>query len=394
MTLIVLLLLAGVGAYVMKPDERLRYAGIVLRPIEGFWFSYKEGRGRPDEFRDALRARTGRPLATWAILTVYVLGFVVIGTGPDALAHWGATLGPLATGGEWWRLLTASFIHAGFFALLIDAAGLAQPATLVEQMLGHTAFAVIYLSGAVLGTVIELSQHPLAVTVGPLGGILAVYGLFAAVLVRGVLRPSPMTIPAHVLRFLAPAAGLFLLRALFAGALFQPAGLVPLALGFVFGIVLARHAAEGPARVNRSVAIAAASLIAAVGIAIPLRGVVDARPEVARVLAVEDRTASEYAAAVKQFKLGALKGDAVAQMIERRIKPEVDQEQTRLAALGRVPAEQQPLVKAAVEYAALRNESWQLRVTGFHKANMRLLRDAEEKERAALAALDRLRPPA
>src|SRR5262249_23677072 len=163
---------------------------------------------------------------------------------------------------------------------------------------------------AVLGTVIEFSRHPLAVTVGPSGGILAVYGLLAAVVLRGVLRPSPMTVPPRILRLLAPAAALFLLRALSIGVLSPPAGLVALALGFVFGIVLARHAAEGPARVNRSVAIAAASLIAVAGIAIPLRGVVDARPEVARVLALEDRTASEYAAAIKQFKLGALKAEA------------------------------------------------------------------------------------
>jgi membrane associated rhomboid family serine protease len=392
-----LIVLGGVAVYVMKPDERRRVARAMLRPIEDLWFAHQDDLARPDEFREALRARTRWPFATWTILATYVFLFIAMGTGhgdPEALVGWGGSIGPLTTNGEWWRLLTASFLHAGFVALLVDAAGLAQPAALVERMLGHTAFTIVYLSGALLGTAIELSRHPLVVTVGPSGGILAVYGILLALLVRGVVRPSPMTIPVRALRRLAPAAGLFLLHELWTGVLVQPAGNVPLGLGFVFGFVLARHTAERRARVDRSLAIAVASLIIAAGIAIPLRGIVDARPDVARLVAMEDRTATDYATAVEQFKLGALKGEAIAQMIERRIEPELDHVQARLAALGHVPPEQQPLVSAATEYVALRRDSWQLRAKAFHKSSMHLLREADEKERAALTAFERLRPPA
>jgi membrane associated rhomboid family serine protease len=395
--ILVLLVLGGVAAYVMKPDERRRAALAALRPIEDYWFAYQDERAGPDEFRDALRARTRWPLATWTILAAYAFVFVATGAGQGdagALASWGGSVAPLTTDGEWWRLLTASFVHAGFIALLVDVAGLTQPALLVERMLGHAAFAVVYLSGAAIGTAIELSRHPLVVTVGPTGGILATYGVLLALLVRGAVRRSPMTVPLRVLRRLAPGAVIFLLHALWTGVLLQAAGAVPLAVGFVCGMVLARDAAERPARANRSVAVAAATLMIAAGIAVPLRGIVDARPDVARVLAVENRSATDYAAAIQQFKLGALKGDAIAQMIERRFEPELDQIDARLTGLGKVPAEQQPLVAAAGEYVKLRRESWQLRAKGFHKFSMRLLRDADEKERAALAALERLRPPA
>jgi hypothetical protein len=81
-------------------------------------------------------------------------------------------------------------------------------------------------------------------------------------------------------------------------------------------------------------------------------------------------------------------------MIERRIEPELDRIQTRLAALKRVPAEQQPLVAAASEYITLRRESWQLRAKALHRSNMRMLREADDKERSSLSALERLRPPA
>jgi hypothetical protein len=137
-----------------------------------------------------------------------------------------------------------------------------------------------------------------------------------------------------------------------------------------------------------------ATFAVAVGIAIPLRGITDVRPDIARIVADDDRAAQEYEGAVAQFKLGALKPDAIAQLIERHIEPGLHASEDHLLALTHAPQEQRPLVTAAGEYVALRLESWTLRATGFRKHNMHLLRDGDEKERAALAALDRLRPPA
>jgi hypothetical protein len=290
--------------------------------------------------------------------------------------------------------VTASFIHAGFIALVVDLAGVTLVALVLERLLGPLAIAAIYLAGCVLYTAIGLSQHPLVATAGASGGVLALYGLLAAVLLRGAVRRSPFTIPLHVLRWFAPGAGLFVLHALWTGDLATPAGLVPLAIGFAFGFVLARHLAERPARIERVAAVAVATLAVAVGIAFPLRGITDVRPDIARIVADDDQAAHDYEGAVAQFKLGALKPDAIAQLIERRIEPGLHANEDHLRALTHAPREQQPLVTAANEYVALRLESWTLRATAFRKHNMRLLRDGDEKERAALAALDRLRSPA
>jgi hypothetical protein len=354
---LVLIVLGGVAAYVLKPDERRHVARATLRPIEDFWFAYQDERAKPDEFRDALHARTRWPIATWATLAATVV------------------------------------VQNGIFALLADVAGFLQPAVLVERLLGHTALLVLFVSGASVGTAIDFARHPLTFVIEPVGGIFATYGALIALSVRGVLRRSPLTIPLRMFRWLAPGAAIFVLHALWTQTLLQASGVIPLALGVVFGMVLSRDVAERTARVDRSAAIAIASLVIAAGIALPFRGIVDARPEVARVVDVEDRTSSDYAVAIAQFKLGAMKAEAVAQIIERRIEPQLDQAQARLGALGRVPSDQQPLVAAAGEFITLRRESWQLRAKALHKSNMRLLRDADEKERSSLAALDRLRPP-
>jgi rhomboid protease GluP len=395
MGLLVLLVLGGVGVYAMRPEERIRVARAVLRPIEDVWFAIQDERARKDPFRDALSARTPRPVLTWTIAAVNAVIFVMGGHGdPDTLVHWGGSVAPLTTGGEWWRLLTAPFVHSGFIALVASIAGFLQPAMLVERLLGPIALAAVFLSGGILSTVIHLSIDPLVVSAGATGAVLAVYGTLLAVVVRGALRRSEFTIPRQILRLLAPAATVFLLYALVTGGLLGPAGLVPLATGFVFGIALASTMAEGWTPAWRTAAMPIASVIMAAAIAVPLRGVTDARPDIARVVAEEDSTARDYASATAQFKLGALKAEAVAQIIERRIEPVLMETQTRLRSLTHVPADQEPLLTAANDFVALRIASWQLRAKALHKSNMRMLREADDKERASLALLDKIRPPA
>jgi len=394
---LVLIILGAVAFYVMKPEERTRVAARVAGPARQFARAVVEDFARPDPFRDALRQRTRWVLATPTIVVMNLTIFIAMGGGRgdvNTLVQWGASVAPATTGGEWWRLFTAAFVHAGFFQLLFELIGFIQPALLLERLIGSVAFSAVYVGSAGIATAIGLLDHPLSVTTGGTGGVLGVYGMLAAVLLRGVLKRSPITVPLWALRSLAPAIGLFLLYALVTGDLRQPSGLVPLGTGFVFGMALTRDIAERRPRIGRLVATTATTIVIAAAIAVPLRGLVDARPEIAYLLALEDRTAKQYDAAVEQLKLGALKPEGVAQTIDRSIEPELRQAQARLAGVGTVAREQQPILDAARRYAALRVESWQARARALHKSNLRMLREADEKERAALAALDRLKSEA
>jgi hypothetical protein len=136
----------------------------------------------------------------------------------------------------------------------------------------------------------------------------------------------------------------------------------------------------------------AVTIAVAVASAVPLRGVADVRPEITRVIAMEETTVGTHQTAVKQFKLGAVNAEALAQVIERKITPELQAVQARLKTLGRVPPEHQPLLASAEEYLRLRDESWRLRAAALHKSSMPALRKAETAERASLQAFERLRP--
>ena len=91
----------------------------------------------------------------------------------------------------------------------------------------------------------------------------------------------------------------------------------------------------------------AVTIAVAVASAVPLRGVTDVRPEISRVIEVEASTVGVYQTAVTQFKLGTVNAEALAQVIERKITPELQAMQARFKALGRVPPEHQPLVANA-----------------------------------------------
>jgi hypothetical protein len=123
-----------------------------------------------------------------------------------------------------------------------------------------------------------------------------------------------------------------------------------------------------------------------------MRGISDVRPELARVVASEDRTAIAYGSAVDRFKLGRITAEALARLIERTIIPELQATHARLEAIDGVPPEHQPLVAAAREYLRLRDESWHLRAEALHKRSMAALQGADKAERASLQAFKRITP--
>lgn len=172
----------------------------------------------PDPFPEVealLRAATPRVWVTPAIaglLVVCFVGSVLRGVDPVSptaaqLVSLGASFGPLVVvQGEWWRLLTASLLHAGFVHLAFNLWAFWSAGFLTERLFGNAAFLVIYVLSAVGGSLVSITLKPLIVAVGASGAIFGVYGaLLAFVLThRGVLpKPFLMRHRAGLLGFLA-----------------------------------------------------------------------------------------------------------------------------------------------------------------------------------------------
>lgn len=104
-------------------------------------------------------------------------GRLLTGGNGQALVAWGADVPLLVAQGEWWRLVSAIFIHIGIIHLLFNSYALMFIGPLLEELLGKERFLVFYLVTGVVGFAISNWYYPpLLVTAGASG---AVFGMIA-----------------------------------------------------------------------------------------------------------------------------------------------------------------------------------------------------------------------
>jgi rhomboid protease GluP len=395
--LIPLAILLGAVVYFMTPGERARALAAIRAGLRQAYAAAERAQADDSPFSDTLRARTARALVTPALIAVHVVMFLVVLFGPgsfsdpDTLVRWGASFGPRTTNGEWWRLLTAIFVHAGPIGLIINLVALAQIGSVMERLFGRPAFAAVYLAAGLLSNLATLAAHPMVVSAGSSGATFGICGLLIAWLIVGWVFHSAVTIPVAVVTRLSPAIGLFVLYSLVAGSgLAESAGL---AAGLAWGLTLARGTSERTPPARR-VAVAMGSVLAiAVVSAVPLRGLADVRPEIAKIIDIEARTSSGYDRAVSQFRLGQGTPASLAGLIDRTIVPELTAARARLSGFKGVPREHAALVASAEEYLRLREESWRMRADALRRIGKATLREADHTERAALDALRTITDP-
>lgn len=398
-TVLALLILASVALWLLTPEERGRSGRAVLAVVGRAIRAARDGPPAGEPFNDFLRAHTRWAVVTPLLIALNTLIVMLMLFDPGALSdpqtlvNWGGNIALRTTNGDWWRLIAATFVHSGMLHLLATIAGLVPLGLVLERALGPVAFLTTYVAAGILASVVSLWTTPaVSVSVGASGAIFGIYGLLIASFVWCVIDRSVPSIPLITLKRISVAAGVFFLYNLVTDALGTTSELAGLATGFTVGLVAARGVTRGKPPVRRTVLVTAVTFLIAVVGAIPLRGVADVAPEIARVVTVEARTTEAYDAAVARFKRHRITADALAQMIDGTILTELRVTRARLKALHGVPPEHMPLVAAAEEYVQLREQSWRRRAEGLLQSDTRMLREAEMTERAALEALRRLRP--
>ncbi|HEV2984818.1 MAG TPA: rhomboid family intramembrane serine protease [Vicinamibacterales bacterium] len=387
--ILVLLIVIGVALRLTTQAQReqlLRAVPEVARHLKDV--AVRRGR-KSEPFRVALRARTRWVLVTPALIALNATVFVfMLSRGhalsdPDTLVAWGGNFGPRTTNGEWWRLAASMFVHTGIVQLLVSVIGFVQIGLMLERLLGRLAFAAAYLLSGVFAALINVWSSPVAVGVSASGAIFGLYGVLLVVTIWGVVRRSAVSIPLDALKRLGLPAALFISYNMAGGGLGGVAQLAGFVSGMLCGGIFVKGVSErtpAPRRVATAMALAA---VIAVVSAVPLRGVADVRPEIARVVAVEGRTAGAYKVAADRLSAGRITAEAVALLIERTIMPELQAAQVRLNALDRVPNEHQPLIADAEEYLRLRYESWRLRAEGLHRTSTLPVRGTGGPERVS-----------
>jgi membrane associated rhomboid family serine protease len=88
--------------------------------------------------------------------------------------------GPAVAHGDWWRLITAAFLHASVIHIGFNMYVLWVIGAPVEQYLGRTRFVGLYFVSGLAGSAGALVLTPLALTVGASG---AIFGILGALLI-------------------------------------------------------------------------------------------------------------------------------------------------------------------------------------------------------------------
>jgi membrane associated rhomboid family serine protease len=115
------------------------------------------------------------------LLTVGLGGAGSFATGGRRLFALGA-MHPLAVAaGQWWRLLTAMFLHAGLLHLALNMYGVYLFGTLIEQTFGVLRFVAIYVVCGFLASVASfLFSDPQVPSVGASGALFGLLGAWVA----------------------------------------------------------------------------------------------------------------------------------------------------------------------------------------------------------------------
>ena len=158
----------------------------------------------PECARQRTRARgiaatSNDPVVTYVLIGICVAAFVGelaggasatgSGFGGSRLFEEGALRGPDVADGDYWRLVSAGFLHAGFFHLLFNMFSLWILGTLLEPAIGQLRFALIFFVALLAGSFGALLVDPNTFTVGASGGIFGLMGAGVVVMRNRGINP-------------------------------------------------------------------------------------------------------------------------------------------------------------------------------------------------------------
>jgi membrane associated rhomboid family serine protease len=97
----------------------------------------------------------------------------------------GVLWGPFVAQGDWWRLVTAMFLHANIWHIAVNMWSLYIVGTILEYAIGRWRFLLLYFVSGIAGSAGALVWSPTQPTVGASGAIFGILGALFVLERRG-----------------------------------------------------------------------------------------------------------------------------------------------------------------------------------------------------------------
>jgi len=134
------------------------------------------------------------PLLVYANVLVFLVmtlsGVSFLHPTAQGLYAWGGNHAPSVLGGQWWRLITYMFVHAGGMHILMNTFALLYIGMFLEPLMGRWRFLSAYLLTGIGAGLMSIAMHPFSVGVGASGAIFGMYGVFLALLTTSYIKKS------------------------------------------------------------------------------------------------------------------------------------------------------------------------------------------------------------
>lgn len=106
----------------------------------------------------------------------------------ETLVEFGAKFGPFIAQGQWWRYVTANFLHGGLLHIAMNMWVLFDVGAQVEEIYGASRMYVIYFIAGCMGFFLSNLWNPVAVS---MGASAAIFGLIGAMVALGMKHQGP-----------------------------------------------------------------------------------------------------------------------------------------------------------------------------------------------------------
>ncbi|MBF0106125.1 MAG: rhomboid family intramembrane serine protease [Deltaproteobacteria bacterium] len=147
------------------------------------------------KYGGSVPAPAGKPLWTYFFITINCLMFITetyLGgsTSPSVLVSMGALIPEFVLAGEWWRVISANFLHFGYLHLVLNMLALYYLGPYLEFAIGRFNYILCYFFTGVMSMTSVVVAYQLNLTeqqivIGASGCLMGLIGATAAVLLKG-----------------------------------------------------------------------------------------------------------------------------------------------------------------------------------------------------------------
>jgi rhomboid protease GluP len=325
-------------------------------------------------------------------LIMAIAGVSIFEPASGSLLLWGADFGPKTTNGEWWRLLTSTFVHIGLLHLVFNMFVFFRIGPIMQALLGRAGFTTVYFVSGIAGSLASLIWNPYFVSAGASGAIFGLYGalLGFAVVQHGKLQSKLVV---NLAGYAVVFVGYNVIYGLARQGTDMAAHLGGLGAGFIVGLCLCfgNNQELTAKRLGRNLAVASVSAVLMFAVALKIPRTVDLQAKLQEFGDVESHTLAKFNTAIGNLRTGKLKANEFANVIENDVLPDWNAEYASISHLKGLPQRQDRLVSLVVRYMELRRDGWSDYAQAARQNQESKIQDALKKQHEAEQVVQEMR---